>query len=90
MFEDKRARSVEITPDAVTALQYDWNRFGVPVGLKTVRIRWSDIKKIGISGFVIYLDDGATQIAINSYLFSNPTEVMNVINSKASGGKEQV
>jgi hypothetical protein len=78
--EDKRARSVEISNDGVSALT--WNRLFqvIPFRLTPILIRWSEVKRIGQSGFVVTLDDGQKQISINTYLFEQPAEVVSFIN----------
>lgn len=80
LLEDRRMRSVKLSPELICALE--WKRaFGfLPYRLVPTTMNWSDVKRIGRRGLVIFLDDGKRQIPINLYLFDDPDTVIAFIN----------
>lgn len=89
VLESRRARSVELTTEGVTALV--WRRWGgiFPFRLETLAMPWTAVEAISQRGYAVGLMGRGCEIVVNTYLFENPEATLAFINERVAAATRQ-
>jgi hypothetical protein len=77
--ENKRLRSVKLTSESVSGLMWRRNAFPHLIHLEGISIPWNSAPKVAVDGLSILIEKNGDRITVNTQLFDNPAEVLDLI-----------